>query len=99
MALSHIGGMGINTLRVGPLLCPDNVGMLIFRDIFWNSLVFAFSFPFFNFLMVLHPKISTLFRASSFAPSQREVSGLCPINRSHLAYVSKYSKVLILPKL
>jgi hypothetical protein len=49
--LAHWGEwMGINTLRVGPLLCPDNVGMLIFesRYFFLSGFAFLFPFPFFN---------------------------------------------------
>lgn len=50
--------MGINTLRVGPLLCSDNVGMQISRDFCKIRSGWSFSFLFFlpYGLLVLHPE-------------------------------------------
>lgn len=42
--------MGINTLRVGPLLCPDNVGMLIFARYFLDFCRVQLFLSFFYFL-------------------------------------------------
>lgn len=56
-AFSHIRWMGINTLRIGPLLCPDNVGMLIFESryyFFFRLLLFL------SFLLFLHLSIIEL---------------------------------------
>lgn len=70
--LAHWGvWMGINTLRVGPLLCPDNVGILIFERYFLKFFRVQLFLSFFNFLshLVLSQKYLHCFRGSSFVPT------------------------------
>lgn len=80
--------MGINTLRVGPLLCPDNVGILIFWRYFLEfcrvHLFLSFFYFFRKLSFGLIPKISIVFVDLHSCPLtvKERVSGLCPIKRS-----------------
>lgn len=85
MALSHIGRCGwvSTTLRVGPLLCPDNVGILIFERYFLKFFRLQLFLSFFNFLghLVLSQKylyvdFVDLHSCPLSQVKEREVSGL-----------------------
>ena len=100
--LAHWGvWMGINTLRVGPLLCPDNVGILIFERYFLKFFRVQLFLSFFNFLshLVLSQKYLHCFRGSSFVPTltgQRERFQVSARSKSLRLTLPNYFKVLIL---